>query len=81
MRYCGPGVVAVESEERGDTRRIRATMAAGGAGQEALKAAFIQGLDVRTFQMREPTLHDAFIGLTGADPGQDQGRLSEEAAR
>jgi ABC-2 type transport system ATP-binding protein len=76
-----PGVVSVESEDLGETRRIRATMAAGGAGQEALKAAFVQGLDVRTFQMREPSLHDAFIGLTGADPDQDQGHRTEEAAR
>jgi len=76
-----PGVVSVESEDLGETRRIRATMAAGGAGQEALKAAVVQGLDVRTFQMREPSLHDAFIGLTGADPDQDQGHRTEEAAR
>lgn len=76
-----PGVVAVESEELGDTRRIRASLAAGGAGQEALKAAFIQGLDVRTFLMREPSLHDAFIGLTGTDPEQAQIRQDEDAAR
>ena len=76
-----PGVVAVESEDLGETRRIRATLKVGGAGQEALKTAFIQGLDVRTFQMREPSLHDAFIGLTGTDPEQAQVRQDEEAAR
>ena len=76
-----PGVVSVASEDLGETRRIRATLKAGGAGQEALKAAFVQGLDVRTFQMREPSLHDAFIGLTGTDPEQAQVRQDEEAAR
>eukprot|EP01036_Dinobryon_divergens_P045515 gene45515-60820_t len=33
---------------------------------------FLGGLDVRRFELREPTLHDAFIGLTGDDPDQDQ---------
>ncbi|MBU3974462.1 MAG: ABC transporter ATP-binding protein, partial [Alphaproteobacteria bacterium] len=40
--------------------------------QEALKAAFLGGLDVRRFELREPTLHDAFIGLTGDNPDIDQ---------
>lgn len=76
-----PGVASVESEDRGETRRIRATLKAGGAGHETLRAAFVQGLDVRTFQMREPSLHDAFIGLTGQDPEQDQGQGREEERR
>ena len=65
----------------GETRRVRAALKAGGAGQEPLKAAFVQGLDVRTFQMREPSLHDAFIGLTGTDPEQAQVPQDGEAAR
>ena len=52
--------------------------------EEALRTAFISGLDVRRFELREPTLHDAFIDLTGDDPGQDQRQTetrAEEAAR
>ena len=62
---------------------LKAELAPGGRGQEALKAAFLNGLDVRRFELREPTLHDAFIGLTGDDPDQDQTvrRESLEAAR
>ena len=39
----------------------------GQLAHEALKAAFLKGLDVRRFEAREPSLHDAFIVLTGAD--------------
>ena len=51
----------------------------GAAGQETLKAAFLSGLDVRGFALKEPTLHDAFIGLTGDHP--DQPVASVEAVR
>jgi ABC-2 type transport system ATP-binding protein len=34
------------------------------SAHEALKAAFLKGLDVRRFEAREPSLHDAFIVLT-----------------
>jgi ABC-2 type transport system ATP-binding protein len=68
-----PGVVAVETVRAdGPVRVLKAELAPGGRGQEALKAAFLGGLDVRRFELREPTLHDAFIGLTGDDPNQDQ---------
>ena len=68
-----PGVVAVETvRAEGPVRVLKAELAPGGRGQEALKAAFLNGLDVRRFELREPTLHDAFIGLTGDDPNQDQ---------
>ena len=75
-----PGVAAVEV----DGVRVRAALKPGASGQEALKAAFLQGLDIRTFQMREPSLHDAFISLTGADPDQEERRAdpaNAEAAR
>jgi ABC-2 type transport system ATP-binding protein len=63
----------VEIVSEGDGARVlRAAMTAGAGGQEALKAAFLTGLDVRRFELREPTLHDAFIGLTGDHPDQDQ---------
>jgi ABC-2 type transport system ATP-binding protein len=70
-----PGVASVDI----DGQRIRAALKPGASGHDALKAAFVQGLDVRTFQMREPTLHDAFIGLTGADPDQVEARDGEAA--
>jgi len=80
-----PGVVAVETlRADGAVRVLKAELAAGGRGQEALKAAFLNGLDVRRFELREPTLHDAFIGLTGDDPNQDQTvrrETASEAAR
>ena len=68
-----PGVTGVEvSAEAEGSRALRAALAAGASGQETLKAAFLTGLDVRRFQLREPSLHDAFIGLTGEDPNRDQ---------
>ncbi|MBU2116621.1 MAG: DUF4162 domain-containing protein, partial [Alphaproteobacteria bacterium] len=80
-----PGVVAVETlRADGPVRVLKAELAPGGRGQEALKAAFLNGLDVRRFELREPTLHDAFIGLTGDDPNQDQTvrrETASEAAR
>jgi ABC-2 type transport system ATP-binding protein len=36
-----------------------------GTGQEALKAAFARDLALRRFELKEPSLHDAFIVLTG----------------
>jgi len=67
-----PGVAAVERVERDGTGRLwRATLAPGAEAQSALRTAFMSGLDVRRFAMREPTLHDAFIALTGDNPDQD----------
>ncbi|NEX93306.1 ABC transporter ATP-binding protein [Caulobacter sp. 17J65-9] len=62
-----PGVAAVEAagDPATGTATYRATLAPGAAPQEALKTAFARGLDVRRFEMKEPTLHDAFIVLTG----------------
>lgn len=67
-----PGVdeVVVAGQE-GEVRTLRAALNPGASGQEALKAAFLGGLDVRRFELREPTLHDAFIGLTGDHPDAD----------
>ncbi|HRO34158.1 MAG TPA: ATP-binding cassette domain-containing protein [Brevundimonas sp.] len=68
-----PGVAGVETLGRdGDAVSLRATLARGAGGQDALKAAFLGGLDVRGFSLKEPTLHDAFIALTGDNPDQDQ---------
>lgn len=78
-----PGVSGVEvvSEQDG-VRVLKAALGQGGRGQEALKAAFLGGLDVRRFELREPTLHDAFISLTGDNPDIDQSvKAGAEAAR
>lgn len=63
-----PGVlsVAVDPLEDGAVR-ITAALAPDAQGHEAVRVAFAQGLAVTRFEMREPTLHDAFITLTGGD--------------
>jgi ABC-2 type transport system ATP-binding protein len=77
-----PGVSGVEVVSEADgVRVLKAALAPGGQGQGALKAAFLGGLDVRRFELREPSLHDAFIGLTGDNPDQDQSVKAAEAAR
>lgn len=68
-----PGVVGVETvSDAGGVRVLKAALDQGARGQDALKAAFLGGLDVRRFELREPTLHDAFIALTGDRPDVDQ---------
>ena len=64
-----PGVAGVETvSEQDGVRRLKIALSPGAAGQETLKAAFLNSLDVRGFALKEPTLHDAFIGLTGDHP-------------
>lgn len=66
-----PGVAGVEVLSEADgVRRLKVALAADAGGQETLKAAFLGGLDVRKFALKEPSLHDAFIGLTGDRPDQ-----------
>jgi len=63
-----PGVVAVQPAppaERGGPPRLAAVIAPGAPVQEVLRAMFAQGFDVSRFEMKEPSLHDAFIVLTG----------------
>jgi ABC-2 type transport system ATP-binding protein len=60
-----PGVASVVAAEVDGTTRLTAALTSGSHGQEALKAAFAQGLDITRFELREPSLHDAFIELTG----------------
>ncbi|SFS80529.1 ABC transporter ATP-binding protein [Brevundimonas viscosa] len=79
-----PGVSNVEiAAENDGVRVLKAHLAPGARGQETLKAAFLGGLDVRRFDLREPSLHDAFIDLTGDNPDQDQSvkPAGQEAAR
>lgn len=56
-----PGVESVERTAAGLTARLRADA----SGQDALKAAFARDLSITRFEVKEPTLHDAFIVLTG----------------
>jgi len=57
-----PGVAEVSTDEAG----IRtASLTPGAAAYDTLRAAFAEGLDLTRFEMREPSLHDAFIVLTG----------------
>ncbi len=58
--------------EDGPVSTLRVGLTPGAEAQSALRAAFLGGLDVRRFQMKEPTLHDAFIALTGDHPDEDQ---------
>ena len=72
----------VIAPEHDGVRVLKAALGQGGRGQEALKAAFLGGLDVRRFELREPTLHDAFISLTGDNPDIDQSvKTGAEVAR
>ena len=68
-----PGVSGIEIlAEDGAVSTLRVGLTPGAEAQSALRAAFLGGLDVRRFQMKEPTLHDAFIALTGDHPDEDQ---------
>lgn len=64
-----PGVTSVESTAipggEDGVQIHRAALGPKADPQAALKTAFARGLDVRRFEMRQPSLHDAFIGLTG----------------
>jgi ABC-2 type transport system ATP-binding protein len=61
-----PGLGALTSEALpdGGWRHIGVLPDADG-GQDALKTAFARNLALRRFELKEPSLHDAFIVLTG----------------
>ncbi|MDI7774064.1 ATP-binding cassette domain-containing protein [Asticcacaulis sp. EMRT-3] len=61
-----PGVETASEMETDEGRLWHCRLAAWASPHEALKAAFLKGLDVRRFEAREPSLHDAFIVLTEA---------------
>ena len=67
-----PGLsnVAAEPLEGGSGVRITATLGREAQAKDALQAAFAGGLDIRRFEVKEPTLHDAFIVLTGGEVSQ-----------
>ncbi len=62
-----PGLAEISTErlEAGGIK-VSAVLSNGAPAQEALRAAFAQGLDITRFELKEPQLHDAFIVLTGA---------------
>lgn len=60
-----PGVATVTSDPVESGQRHVCALGAGASAQNALKAAFAQGLDIQRFELKEPSLHDAFIVLTG----------------
>jgi ABC-2 type transport system ATP-binding protein len=61
-----PGIGAVTSEVLPDgCVRYVAILEPGADGQAALKTAFARDLALKRFEAREPSLHDAFIVLTG----------------
>jgi ABC-2 type transport system ATP-binding protein len=66
-----PGVASAHSAppaERGAPPRVAAVLAPRVPVQDILRAVFAQGWEVTRFEMREPSLHDAFIVLTGLAP-------------
>ncbi|MEY4248623.1 MAG: hypothetical protein RJA87_256 [Pseudomonadota bacterium] len=58
-------VTALVGPDGADHVQLSATLLPGANGQDALRTAFSQGLDLRRFELKEPSLHDAFIALTG----------------
>jgi ABC-2 type transport system ATP-binding protein len=44
--------------------RLAANLLPGAPAQETVRQAFARGLDISRFEVREPTLHDAFIVIT-----------------
>jgi ABC-2 type transport system ATP-binding protein len=64
-----PGVAKVEAagvSEEG-VPLWHCQLAKGASPHDALKAAILKGLDIRRFEAREPSLHEAFIVLTGGE--------------
>ena len=64
MALPGLGAVASEALADGGWRHV-AVLPEAGDGDDALKAAFARDLSLRRFELKEPSLHDAFIVLTG----------------
>lgn len=60
----GLGEITSEPLPEGGWRHV-ARLPEIGTGQDALKAAFARDLSLRRFELKEPSLHDAFIVLTG----------------
>lgn len=69
-----PGVATVTALPPGKAGPVfRLEIAPGHSLNEALKTAYLSGLDIQRFAAREPNLHEAFIVLTGGTGGEDNG--------
>ncbi|WP_454717911.1 ABC transporter ATP-binding protein [Caulobacter segnis] len=64
MALPGLGTVTSEALPDGGWRHV-AVLSETDAGHDALKAAFARDLSLRRFELKEPSLHEAFIVLTG----------------
>lgn len=64
-----PGIASVSNmgEAEDGAHLWQCRLHSGQSAHEALKAAFLRGLDVRRFEAKEPSLHEAFIVLTGGE--------------
>ncbi len=60
-----PGLEAPVWEPAEAGGRLTARLAAGVQVQAPLQAAFARGWEVTRFELKEPSLHDAFIRLAG----------------
>lgn len=58
-----PGVSKIEAVKEGGLR-WRVTLSPEASVSNTLKAAYLRGLDIQRFELKEPSLHDAFIVLT-----------------
>jgi ABC-2 type transport system ATP-binding protein len=58
-----PGVAKIEAVKDGGLR-WRITLTPEASVSHTLKAAYLKGLEIERFELKEPTLHDAFIVLT-----------------
>ena len=68
-----PGIGGVTSTSLdGGAQRHVCALNESASGQEALKRAFAQDLDIQRFELREPSLHDAYIVLTGEQLDQPE---------
>jgi ABC-2 type transport system ATP-binding protein len=63
-----PGLEDAAWESAGSGGRLTARLAAGAQVQAPLQAAFSRGWEISRFELREPSLHDAFIRLAGGGP-------------
>jgi ABC-2 type transport system ATP-binding protein len=60
-----PGLEDPIWEAIDDGGRLSARLKAGAAAQGPLQAAFARGWEISRFELKEPSLHDAFIRLAG----------------
>ena len=78
-----PGVSGVQTAppaERGGRPRLAVTLAPNAPVQHVLRPLFADGAEVTRFEMKEPSMHDAFIVLTGQSLPTPEAAELERAA-